>query len=1382
MDTFLVKLELTYVAVQSVSGDGNIYAQGGSIGADLGTWTTTTTTTTTVAPVNVSAVDNSTNSTDSDDAGWTGESDPGCLGGGGAGGRVALHRAVDTFSGAILAHGGTGYECGGAGTVLRMNTTDNTKKLTVDNENVCTPQDSRVDWTQLSDTHRGQLSFHTWLFDDPNSHDHVFEEVHLSGQAQLALYRKNGETFTQTITVKKTSGDKSAMWHVGSYQDFTAQLPDDSPEQQFGMLVYEGGVMQSEQTYTVTGISIENEGSMQGVEHLVIGPMGRITLRPDSSSGNLPEIVFTSVTVKGGGTLVIESEGNGMKLVGTDFTVESGGTVEADNMYLVADTLTVEDSAYIKADKLAVHSDGGQGKGINGRGAGHGGQGGKATNTGTASSSNSTTTPAYGGGLYYGDVVTPTSAGSSGIFKDFTNDVEVKGGGILKFDITTIANIDGVISCNGEDGTSLAGGASAGSIILNAHTFNGKGKISANGGKGTSTTGGGAGGRTAISYTDSEFTGSWEAFGGSSSHSTGGAGTVYVNANGKTKLFIDNKEPYSIEGTIQTFDQSGIEDYDSGRAWIVFPGSGSLTVDQLYLKNGAHLALEPAENPADAEYIFTTEGFYGDGFVESPCKLGTIHVGPHQTFTVKAVDRYFPAHAIVYEDGLLKTPSKLKYFNSRSTVYGTVSGVTELTLTKSTLDLKSTSRTEGSKTGGKYSISTISIMAGGILKLSDDIQYHLDTDNFYVAPSGLVEAGNLLLETHTVTIEEGGVIDLSERGNMKSGPGYLPNYGAGHSGEGGGYYNSSYDIYERGAAYDDFKEPVLAGSGGDTAAGGGVIKIQASDTVDIQGEINADGGSATSIDADGNSGNYGGASGGSIWITASNNARIGGLLHTNGGSATSSGGGGGGFIAIYYSNGYVDDRYITSYGGSTLNGETGAAGVIYLEENGNTKALIKTDEASDCLSTMSVNPDLASIELHTIEVMGRAKVGFLKRETTPALNAHVATIKGNDQSLIRIDQNVDLFWGTRLGQVDELRINTNILVNENGKIDLPKTVIIDKGWSLDVCGTISSNTDEMTVREGGALRMSHPASDLQIHTLVIDYNGKLEGSSYCDTTTNKVTLQLTYFNKTSDFSLDTSKFSLSASKEGTVSPTGTTNAVDSECPSSGSFTLKRNQYCTLSTGTHTYSTITINAGAELRLDGSKTGSGTTTIKAANIYLNFGGLITGIGKGFKTGGSGAASSGQGATHGGRGVGNTKSLYGSITAPVTYGSNGPSATDSSGRGGGQIKLQVTNTINIDGTIDMSADSGTGGSGGSIYITAKKIEGDGYMLAEGSSGGGGGRIAADASNTYSYTGTLSAVGGEDSSGNKGSAGTIYLEYPGVEKVIISGNGTETTPIITD
>ena len=45
-------------------------------------------------------------------------------------------------------------------------------------------------------------------------------------------------------------------------------------------------------------------------------------------------------------------------------------------------------------------------------------------------------------------------------------------------------HLSGVISCNGEDGTSTVGGSSGGSVKLTTGTLNGKGRIEVNGGKG----------------------------------------------------------------------------------------------------------------------------------------------------------------------------------------------------------------------------------------------------------------------------------------------------------------------------------------------------------------------------------------------------------------------------------------------------------------------------------------------------------------------------------------------------------------------------------------------------------------------------------------------------------------------------------------------------------------------------------------------------------------------------------------------------------------------------------------------------------------------------------------------------------------------------------
>lgn len=109
-----------------------------------------------------------------------------CQGGGGAGGRVAIDYTADEYTGTILAYGGKGYECGGAGTVLRKDITNNTVKMLVDNNNICTPKNPRVDWESLSDTNRGQNSFLTWLYDqDETGHVFEFEVMHIYHIAQV---------------------------------------------------------------------------------------------------------------------------------------------------------------------------------------------------------------------------------------------------------------------------------------------------------------------------------------------------------------------------------------------------------------------------------------------------------------------------------------------------------------------------------------------------------------------------------------------------------------------------------------------------------------------------------------------------------------------------------------------------------------------------------------------------------------------------------------------------------------------------------------------------------------------------------------------------------------------------------------------------------------------------------------------------------------------------------------------------------------------------------------------------------------------------------------------------------------------------------------------
>ena len=78
----------------------------------------------------------------------------------------------------------------------------------------------------------------------------------------------------------------------------------------------------------------------------------------------------------------------------------------------------------------AVHTDGGTGVGKGGSGAGHGGMGGSGYHKDS-------------GGLFYNLVTDPMEPGSNGISDAITAQEETIGGGVLIFEVSGTAIIDG---------------------------------------------------------------------------------------------------------------------------------------------------------------------------------------------------------------------------------------------------------------------------------------------------------------------------------------------------------------------------------------------------------------------------------------------------------------------------------------------------------------------------------------------------------------------------------------------------------------------------------------------------------------------------------------------------------------------------------------------------------------------------------------------------------------------------------------------------------------------------------------------------------------------------------------------------------------------------
>ena len=183
----------------------------------------------------------------------------------------------------------------------------------------------------------------------------------------------------------------------------------------------------------------------------------------------------------------------------------------------------------------------------------------------------------------------------------------------------------------------------------------------------------------------------------------------------------------------------------------------------------------------------------------------------------------------------------------------------------------------------------------------------------------------------------------------------------------------------------------------------------------------------------------------------------------------------------------------------------------------------------------------------------------------------------------------------------------------------------------------------------------------------------------------------------------------------------------------------------------------------------------------------GGSVNSSTQGAGGGGYGAAG-GQGENGGGiGGIGVSSDQY----QPTDLGSGGGNNTSADtvfgGFGGGAIQLNVSQVLQLDGTVnangtDGNSSNGTGsggGSGGSIWLCAETFAGNGMIIANGGAGGNdvydggggsGGRIALFYQNS-SFSGDTSAIGGNGFSAETGLNGSIVTGSEcGVPPVIIN------------
>ncbi len=225
---------------------------------------------------------------------------------------------------------------------------------------------------------------------------------------------------------------------------------------------------------------------------------------------------------------------------------------------------------------------------------------------------------------------------------------------------------------------------------------------------------------------------------------------------------------------------------------------------------------------------------------------------------------------------------------------------------------------------------------------------------------------------------------------------------------------------------------------------------------------------------------------------------------------------------------------------------------------------------------------------------------------------------------------------------------------------------------------------------------------------------------------------------------------------------------------------KDNQYTFGNVNVGQYGTLTtipyINGTTDYSLDYG------VTLNAENITVANNGVITAKGLGYTTGpGTGTGDSNRGGSYGGFGGGSTVPGYGDVYEPAHMGNGGRIAQLGGFKGGGAIKLVVSDKFLNNGLVtadgeDYRTGGGDGGpSGGSIWIDTNKIDGNGIIRANGtrgfsdfwnqSMGGSGGRIAIYYTENQGYG--LNADKIQARGIDTGGAGTVYVEQKGVDTV---------------
>ena len=684
------------------------------------------------------------------------------------------------------------------------------------------------------------------------------------------------------------------------------------------------------------------------------------------------------------------------------------------------------------------------------------------------------------------------------------------------------------------------------------------------------------------------------------------------------------------------------------------------------------------------------------------------------------------------------------------------------------------------------------------------------------------EVHSLNLAVYHLTIDETSTIDVSGRGYLGGGASFNFSYygrtlgnqngsmrwsGGSYGGLGGQPFNG----YDRNPVYGNFFDPTEPGSGGGGnpyfkhvgGNGGGLIRIMAT-TIQLDGEIIADGlGSPTVYDGTVDI-NAGGGSGGGIRIDALSLAGT-GTISAVGGSKSDpcSGAGGGGRIAIYCEDlsGFTIGN-IAAHGGDGWQriwdaDFDGGAGTIYLKTGDQTFGTLiidNNDFAALPISTPLNQTGIGKLVLDELIVTGNASVDFPDSTTATTGDA----------------QTLSTLYANGMISAEYLTVDNAVIVESVA----PSVEILSPSQGAVVAANLE-------------IKVSVAAEDASgIKSIQLFVDGQLEStitsSPYILPWTVPDVPDGTEFNLTAvatdnfDNTAASSSVTVHVQDFTDLVSAGHTSIGPDDSTFDGTNILITNGTVTID-GAHTFANLLVENGGVL------THSGTTvdteqrldlTVNSLSVDASsridvsskgyLGGERTGTTDDFghTLGNVNGSYRYSGGSYGGLGGLPNSSyvrndVYGDYTAPNELGSGGGgSSGNKGGNGGGLVRISATSLV-LDGQILANGGSGYNyagsGSGGGVRLDVTTLSGGGSISANGGSyasnysgGGGGGRIAIYYEDMSGFDGAnISAGGGNGYSSYDGGAGTIYLKSTTQDygDLIIDNNGRITgsysTPI---